>query len=155
MLCFYSIESNNKPSAEQVEACNNTSSFSPPLNSLRWARQKPKEYKLNLIQCRLRRFAWFLLWHHCLKLEKEMAGKSFQCGKKNPILIELCYNHICCRHNAFSHCVITPPVSKSQFSDRPVHICSDCCSVMSLCPRVTPATVMSENGAPPTVGCTL
>lgn len=154
MLCFYSIESNNKPSAEEVEACNNTSSFSPPLNNLRWARQKPQEY-IQLDSKSPQAFCVVSVGTSLCEVGKKMAGKSFQWGKKNPILIELCYNHICCRYNAFSHWAITPSVSKSQFSDRPVHICSYRCSVLSLCPRVTPATVMSENGAPSTVGCTL
>lgn len=149
MLCIYSVGSNIKPSAEEVEACNNTSSFSLTLNNLRWARQarqKPQEYiqrqYTHVIRFNVASGVWCGFCRDIIEWswKKKIAGKAFQWGGGGIQFWSSCATiAFVAATTRFSHCAITPSVSKKQFSDRPVQVCVD---RRSLCPRMTPATVI-------------
>lgn len=140
MLCICSIGSNNKPSAEEVEACNNTSSFSLTLYNLRWARQKPQEYiqrqYTHVIRFNVASgvFVWFLSWHHRVKLEKNLLEKLSSGGKKKKSNFDRAVrqSHLLPLQRVF-HIVQShhqSPRSSSQIDP------------WSLCPRMTPTTVI-------------
>lgn len=165
MLCIYSIESNNKPSAEEVEACNNTtSSFCLTLNNLRWARQvrqKPQEYIQRQYTHEIRFnvasgvFVWFLSWHHRVKLEKKNCWKSFPVGKKkNKSNFDRAVrqSHLLPLQRVFH---IVRSHHQSPRSSSRIDPCKSAMIVTHCVLAWLLQLLSSGNGAPPTVGRTL
>lgn len=163
MLCIYSIGSNNKPSAEEVEACNNTSSFSLNPQQFEMSTTSTTEaarihsktvYTRNQIQCRLRRLVWFLSWRHRVKLEKKMLEKPSSGGKKKKSNFDQAVrqSHLLPLQRVF-HIVRSHHLSPRSSSQ--IDPCKSAMIVAHCVLAWLQQLLSSENGAPPTVGRTL
>lgn len=164
MLCIYSIGSNNKPSAEEVEACSNTSSFSLNPQQFEMSTASTTEaarihsktiYTRNQIQYRLRRLVWFLSWCHRVKLEKKFAGKAFQRGeekKKSNFDRAVRQSHLLPLQRIFH---IVRSHHQSPRSSSQIDPCKSAMIVAHCVLAWLQQLLSSENGAPPTVGRTL